>query len=105
MKNRRLLILVISLCLILDISCSIAADKKNAKKSAFITHGEFVTDLVTAMGWDAGLPIKPREKDYLVILSGKRFFKFEAEKYYAAQTDNVSVRNYALLGLFPGVDG
>jgi len=102
MKNRRLLILVISLCLILDISCSIAADKKNAKKSAFITHGEFVTDLVTAMGWDAGLPLKPREKDYLAILSGKRFFKFEAEKYYAAQTDNVSVRNYALLGPFSG---
>jgi hypothetical protein len=102
MKICRLSIIAIGFCLLFNITSGIAAEVKKEKKSPFITHGEFITDLVTAMGWDAGLPPKPRDVDYLNILSGNRSFKFEAEKYYAAQTDNVSVRKYELFGPFSG---
>ncbi|WP_243371270.1 hypothetical protein [Geotalea sp. SG265] len=102
MRQCRLFILAIALCLLLDIASGFAAETKKGKKNPLVTQGEFVSDLVTALGWEAGLPPKPRESDYLAILSGNRSFKFEAENYYAEKTDNVSVRKYALFGPFTG---
>jgi hypothetical protein len=108
MKKRCLFMLVICVSLLLNFSVGIAAEKKIDKKSEFVTQGEFMADLVTTLGWDGGLMVKPdakqkpRERDLLAILSGNRSFKFEAEDYYGVKTDNVSVRKYALFGPFTG---
>lgn len=101
MKIAKLLSLAIGLCLLLDATCSFAAEK-NRPKGEFITHGEFVADLVTSLGWEGGLPPEPKERDYLAILSGNRRFKFEAENVYAAKNDNVTVLKYELYGPFSG---
>ena len=67
-----------------------------------ITQAEFANRFIKAFHWEGGLPQKPKDRDYLVILLGKRYFKFEAEESYKATTDNVSVRNYKLFGPFSG---
>lgn len=67
-----------------------------------VTQGEFASRLVAALGWQAGLPEEPKEKDYLAILSGRRSFRFEAEETYNAATDNVTIRGYSLYGPFSG---
>lgn len=67
-----------------------------------ITQAEFASRLIKAFHWEGGLPAKPKDRDYLVILFGRRYFKFEAENCYNAKTDNVSVRTYKLFGPFSG---
>src|SRR4051812_31304624 len=89
MGKLRFFLIITAFCLLLGAAGSMAAEKKNGKKSEFITHGEFVVDIVTALGWEAGVPPEPREKHYLTVLSGKRSFKFEAENFFSA-TDNVT---------------
>ena len=67
-----------------------------------ITQAEFAARLIKAFHWEGGLPQKPKDRDFLVILLGKRYFRFEAEDCYNAKTDNVSVRKYKLFGPFSG---
>lgn len=67
-----------------------------------ITQGEFALRLVKALQREGGLPSEPKERDLLVVLLGKRFFKFEAEEHYDTKQDNVSVRTFGIFGPFSG---
>lgn len=85
------------------------ADQKPAEKegavstsSQPITQAEFARKLVKVFGWDKGLPKEPKDRDYLVILEGKRTLKFEAESVYSSKTDNVVPRDFELFGPFSG---
>ncbi len=69
---------------------------------ATVIQGEFVRELINVFGWAGGIPEEPNERDYLVILQGKRTFKFEAEKIFNTKTDGVSVRKFDLIGPFSG---
>jgi len=102
MKSIRSFAVMLTICFLLDVTGGAAAEKKPAVKKEVVKQEEFAADLVTALGWEAGLPEKPRDKDYLAILSGKRVFRFEAEDVYDVKNDNVSVRNYSLYGSFTG---
>ncbi len=102
MKGIRSFAVMLAVCFLLDVTGGAAAEKKVAGKKDVVTQGEFAADLITTFGWEAGLPEKPKDKDYLAILSGKRVFRFEAEDVYNVKKDNVSVRNYSLYGPFTG---
>lgn len=102
MKRIRAFAVMLTICFLLDVTGGAAAEKKAAEKKDVVKQGEFAADLVTTFGWEAGLPDKPKDKDYLAILSGKRIFRFEAEDVYNVKSDNVSVRNYSLYGSFTG---
>ena len=73
-----------------------------AGNSSAFTQREFAHLLVSRSGWSDGLPKVPTDRDYLVILGGKRTFRYEAESYYNASVDNVVLRNYPLYGQFSG---
>lgn len=70
--------------------------------SAPVIQGEFAHELISVFGWEGGIPKEPKDRDYLLILQGKRTFKFEAENIFNAKTDGVSVRNFELVGPFSG---
>lgn len=70
--------------------------------AAGITQGEFALHLVKALGWDAGLPQEAKDRDLLVVLLGRRYFKFEAEEHYDTKRDNVSVRSLRIFGPYSG---
>lgn len=78
------------------------AAQETGSTTGAISQAEFAGRLIKAFHWEAGLPAKPKDRDYLVILLGKRYFKYEAEEYYDAKRDNVSVRRYSLYGPFSG---
>lgn len=79
---------------------AIAADKVDP--NAVVSQREFVARLAEATGLAAGLPEKPLFKDYLAILGGDRSYTFEAEDYYDAVSDRVTVRNFNVYGAFSG---
>lgn len=70
--------------------------------SSNFTQRDFGRMIVNQFGWSEGLPKEPTDRDYLVILGGKRTFRYEAEQVYNSQADNVTLRNYALYGPFTG---
>lgn len=66
------------------------------------TQKDFARMLISEFGWDGGLPQEPKDRDYLVILGGKRHFIFEAENSYNPDTDNLTTRDFPLYGPFSG---
>lgn len=58
--------------------------------------------IVQQFSWNGGLPKEPADRDYLMILGGKRTFRYEAETAYNDQTDLVTVRDFPLFGAFTG---
>ena len=78
---------------------AISADKAPAKP---FTQGEAARMIVKEFGWTGGLPKEPADRDYLVILGGKRTFRYEAESAYNAKTDRVTVREFNQFGPFTG---
>lgn len=81
------------------------ADKNKPKSTSSdpITQADFARKLVKVFGWEKGLPREPKDRDYLVIMEGKRTLKFEAESVYNPKTDAVVPRDYQLFGPFSGV--
>lgn len=70
-------------------------------KSA-ITQKDFVRLMFQQFSWEDGLAKEPTDRDFLLILNGKRKFSFEAENAYNENTDRVSVREFALYGPYTG---
>lgn len=66
------------------------------------TQKEFARAIIAGFGWGDGLPKEPGDRDYLVILGGKRSFRYEVENAYTPATDNVSMRDSAMFGPFTG---
>ena len=71
-----------------------------AKKE--FTQKDFAQLVVEQFSWDAGLPKEPADRDYLLILGGKRTFSYEAESTYNDKTDLVSTRDTIMFGPFTG---
>lgn len=66
------------------------------------TQKDLAHMIVTHFGWSEGLPKEPADRDYLIILGGRRTFRYEAENAYNPQTDKVTVAEYNLYGPFSG---
>lgn len=65
------------------------------------TQGEWMRNLVDALGLSFGLPAVPTDQDYLNILGGNRHLRFEAEDVHQP-TDMVSVNTFINFGPYSG---
>lgn len=72
------------------------------KSPVQLNQKDFAHMIVTGFNWTDGLPQEPSDRDYLVILGGRRSYRFEAESFYNPQTDNVTTRSFELFGPFTG---
>jgi hypothetical protein len=73
-----------------------------ADKPATYTQKDFARMIVQQFQWTGGLPKESADRDYLLILGGKRTYRYEAESAYNPKTDRVSMREYPLFGSFTG---
>lgn len=73
-----------------------------AEKKPHFTQRDFATLILKQFSWNAGLPNEPADRDYLMILGGKRSYRYEAENAYNAETDLVTLRNFPVFGAFTG---
>lgn len=69
--------------------------------SAF-SQKDFARLILEKFSWEGGLPKEPADRDYLLILGGKRTFRYEAESAYNEATDRVTVRDLRLYGSYTG---
>ena len=91
------------LCIVLVLGWIAAGLVWAAEKApAAITQKDFASMIISELNWADGLPKEPSDRDYLVILGGKRNFNFEAENTHNTLTDNVTVRAFELFGPFNG---
>jgi len=81
---------------------AVTSQTENKSPLEQLTELDLARKLVDSLGFGEGLPEKPAEKDYLQILGGNRTFRFEAEDTFDRQSDQVTVRDYPLLGAFSG---
>jgi hypothetical protein len=63
---------------------------------------DLARQILQQLSWDSGLPKEPADRDYLMILGGKRSFRYEAESSYNPETDMVTVKDFPLFGAFTG---
>lgn len=73
-----------------------------ADKTPVFTQKDFARLIVKQLAWSEGLPKEPADRDYLMILGGKRTFRYEAENAYNEETDRVTMREFPLYGEFTG---
>lgn len=73
-----------------------------ADKTPAFTQKDFARLIMQQYSWSKGLPEAPADRDYLMILSGKRTFRYEAENAFNENTDLVTVRDFPLFGAFTG---
>lgn len=66
------------------------------------TQKDFAQHIINHFAWSDGLPAEPADRDYLLILGGKRTFRYEAENAYNEKTDRVTIREYIMFGPFTG---
>lgn len=66
------------------------------------TQKDLAHAIVTHFGWSEGLSKEPADREYLVILGGRRTFRYEAENSFNPKTDNLTVAEYNLYGSFSG---
>ena len=76
--------------------------EKPVKLPLVFTQKDFARMIVSQFGWADGLPKDPADRDYYVILGGKRTFRYEAENAYNPKTDRVTIRDFNLYGPFTG---
>lgn len=81
--------------------CGTPALAAEARHAGF-TQKDLARMIVERFGWNAGLPKEPADRDYLVILNGRRTFRYEAETTYNRATDRVTVPESSLYGQFTG---
>lgn len=73
-----------------------------ADKSPVFTQKDFAKLLLQQFSFSEGLPKEPTDRDYLMVLGGRRTYLYEAENAYNEETDRVSLREYPLFGAFTG---
>lgn len=73
-----------------------------ADKPSVFTQKDFAKMILQHFSWDSGLPKEAADRDYYIILEGKRTFRYEAENIYNPETDRVTVREFPLFGAFTG---
>ena len=89
--------LLLSIILLLFQSVSWGGDK-----APVFTQKDFAILILKQLSWNSGLLKDPADRDYLMILGGKRTFRYEAENAYNEETDRVTIRNFPLYGSFTG---
>src|SRR6185369_4403649 len=72
------------------------------KSQTIFTQKDLAQMIVTDFGLSDGLPKDPADRDYLVILGGRRTYRFEAENSYNPKSDKVTLAEYNLYGPFSG---
>ncbi len=92
---RSILAIVMALSLFQSISWG-------ADKAPVFTQKDFARLILQQFSWNGGLPKEPADRDYLIILGGKRTFRYEAENAFNELTDRVTVRDFPLYGAFTG---
>ena len=90
-------ILVIMAALSLSASFSWGADP-----APLFTQKDFARLILQQFSWSGGLPKEPADRDYLLILGGKRSYRYEAENAYNEQTDRVTMNSNPMFGAFTG---
>lgn len=90
-------ILVIMVALSLSASFSWGADK-----APVFSQKDFARLLLQQFSWNDGLPKEPVDRDYLLILGGKRTYRYEAESAFNEQTDLVTMNSNPMFGSFTG---
>jgi len=93
----RIYLYVIVAVFMLSVSASRGADKVQV-----FTQKDFARMILQHFSWDSGLPKEPADRDYHIILGGKRTFRYEAENVYNPETDRVTMREFPLFGTFTG---
>lgn len=73
-----------------------------AEAAPEFTQKDFAQLIVNNFSWNTGLPEKQSDRDYLLILGGKRAFTYEAENAYNEKTDLVTMRENIMFGPFTG---
>jgi hypothetical protein len=73
-----------------------------AETKTEFTQKDFAYLMIDSFSWAAGLPAESSDRDYLLILGGKRNFRYEAENAYNPATDRVTVREHSQFGPFTG---
>lgn len=73
-----------------------------AAAPAAFTQKDFARLILQHFSWSGGLAKEPADRDYLMILGGKRTFRYEAESAYNEKTDRVTLRDFPLYGAFSG---
>lgn len=71
-------------------------------KVPVFTQKDFAIQILQQFSWSSGFPKDPADRDYLMILGGKRTFRYEAENAYNEETDRVTMRDFPLYGSFTG---
>ncbi|MEI7817432.1 MAG: hypothetical protein WCI45_09605, partial [Desulfuromonadales bacterium] len=92
----RYLSLIIMLLFLFQ-SVSLAADI-----APVFTQKDLAKLILQQFSWSGGLTKEPGDRDYLLILGGKRNFRYEAENAYNEKTDRVTMRDFPLFGAFTG---
>ena len=73
-----------------------------AETAPEFTQKDFAQLIVNHFSWNTGLPEKHSDRDYLLILGGRRAFTYEAENAYNEKTDLVTMRDNIMFGPFTG---
>lgn len=73
-----------------------------ADKKTLFTQKDFARMIVQQFSWSGGLTKEPADREYLMILSGKRTFRYEAEEAYNEKTDRVTLKKSPIFGEFTG---
>lgn len=79
------------------ISAALAADGASA-----YLQKDLATVILSELAWNDGLPTGASDRDLLVILGGKRTFRYEAENAYNESADRVSVFQSTVYGPYTG---
>ncbi len=90
------------LILIITVSSLFLSVSWGSDKTPVFTQKDFARLILQQFSWSDGLPTETSDRDYLLILGGKRTFRYESENAYNEKTDRVSVREYPLYGAFTG---
>lgn len=80
----------------------IASISWGADSTPVFTQKDFARLILQQFSWNDGLPKDPADRDYLMIMGGKRNFKYEAENAYNELTDRVTMKDFPLFGAFTG---
>lgn len=71
-------------------------------KAPVFTQKDFARLILQQFSWNGGLPKEPVDRDYLLILGGKRTYRYEAETAYNEKTDRVTMNSNPMFGAFTG---
>ena len=75
---------------------------RGEEKAPVFTQKDFARLIIQQFSWGGGLSKEPADRDYLMILGGRRTFKYEAENAYNEETDRVTLRDFPKYGAFTG---